>query len=442
LVPMATHEFEFDVFLSHNSKDKPRVRRVAEELKRAGLRVWLDEWVIAPGDDIYLSIERGLESSRTLVLFLSPAAIGSDWVGLERSTALFRDPTNKARRFVPVLLEDCQLPDTLRRYAYLDFRTEEDAGVAALIAASKGMPLATPSPPQAAPPRPAPAPGKKRGPRAQPKPQDMGQVLRFGILAAAGFLGFLLVLWILLANTEMLARFGLTGQLFYVALIPLALSASVVLFGSLRSVASFQGKVFGGLLEMGGPAVLFVLVLVLGFVLVPQSTPFSVTFYVHGQQGTHDLVLHGKGAVILDLDQHRRREEIGAEGQAVFSEIAPSFRDREVPVGLAAEGFALAESSQRVKLTSSTVYLEVQRLEVEMRGSVIDNQSRPIPGATIRLREKTVSSETDGTFVLRFPGEWTEDPLMLRVNAPGFKSWQAEVFAGSNAVDVMLDSES
>ena len=433
---MATPAFEYDVFLSHNSKDKPRVRRVAEALKKAGLRVWLDEWVIAPGDDIYLAIERGLESSRTLVLFLSPAALGSDWVGLERSTALFRDPTNKARRFVPVLLEDCKLPDTLKRYAYLDFRTEEDAGVAALIAACKGEPM-----PTLAPTSPAPAPGKKRGPRTPPKPQDKGQALRFGILAAAGFVGFLLVLWILLANAEMLVRFGLTGQLFYVALIPLALSAAVVLFGSLRSVASFQGKVFGGLLEMGGPVVLFVLVLVLGFLLVPQATPFSVTVYVHGPQGTHDLVLRGKGSVILDLDQDRRREEIGDKGQAFFGEIAPTFRGREVPVGLVAEGFALAESSRRVKLASSTVYLEVKRLEVEIRGRVIDNQSRPIAGATIRLREQTTSSSADGTFVLRFPGEWAEDPLVLRVNAPGFKPWQAEVFAGSNDVDVLLDSE-
>lgn len=35
--------FSYDVFLSHNSKDKPRVRRLAERLKRAGSHVWFDE---------------------------------------------------------------------------------------------------------------------------------------------------------------------------------------------------------------------------------------------------------------------------------------------------------------------------------------------------------------------------------------------------------------
>ncbi len=79
--------FEYDVFLSHNQADKPRVRRLAEWLRAAGLRVWFDERVIQPGDDIYLAIERGLEAARTLVLCLSLAARRSDWVGLERSAA-------------------------------------------------------------------------------------------------------------------------------------------------------------------------------------------------------------------------------------------------------------------------------------------------------------------------------------------------------------------
>lgn len=52
--------FEYDVFLSHNKADKPRVRQLAERLRASGLRVWFDEWAIQPGDDIYLAIERGL----------------------------------------------------------------------------------------------------------------------------------------------------------------------------------------------------------------------------------------------------------------------------------------------------------------------------------------------------------------------------------------------
>lgn len=95
--------------------------------------MWLDDWVIQPGDDIYLAIERGLEASRIQVLCLSPAALGSEWVALERSTVLFRDPTNVGRRFIPLLLADCKLPDTLRRYKYVDFREEAETAFKQLL---------------------------------------------------------------------------------------------------------------------------------------------------------------------------------------------------------------------------------------------------------------------------------------------------------------------
>ncbi|MCX7421588.1 MAG: toll/interleukin-1 receptor domain-containing protein [Planctomycetia bacterium] len=126
-------DFQFDVFLSHNQADKARVRRLAERLKGAGLRVWLDEWVIQPGDIISLKVDEGLEQSRVLLLCLSPAAPASDWVALERSTAIHRDPANAGRRFIPLLLADCELPDTLRRYKYVDFREEAEGAFAELV---------------------------------------------------------------------------------------------------------------------------------------------------------------------------------------------------------------------------------------------------------------------------------------------------------------------
>lgn len=129
--------FEYDVFLSHNKVDKPRVRQLAEQLKAAGLRVWFDEWSIKYGDDIYLAIERGLEATRVQLLCLSQAALDSEWVELERSTVLFRDPSNKGRRFVPILLENCKLPGVLRRYKYINFCKESEAAFEEILDASR-----------------------------------------------------------------------------------------------------------------------------------------------------------------------------------------------------------------------------------------------------------------------------------------------------------------
>lgn len=139
-----TPEFRWDVLLSHNSRDKPKVRPLAEALRDAGLRVWFDEWNIGPGDDIFAAVEHGLQHTRVLVLCMTPAAFGSDWVQLERGTALFRDPMNRQRRFIPALLEDCSVPDVLRRYLYVDLRDPAGPGLARLQAALAAPPVGAP----------------------------------------------------------------------------------------------------------------------------------------------------------------------------------------------------------------------------------------------------------------------------------------------------------
>ena len=110
-------QFDYDVFLSHASEDKSAVRELAQRLKGDGLRVWPRRMTASGGAgsarSIPLAIELGLESSRTLVLVMSQAAFDSEWVTLERHTALFRDPTNQQRRFIPQRLDDCEIKDSL-----------------------------------------------------------------------------------------------------------------------------------------------------------------------------------------------------------------------------------------------------------------------------------------------------------------------------------------
>lgn len=154
--------FLFDVFLSHNSKDKPRVRRLAERLKQAGLRVWFDEWNLQSGETLSRKkVAEALEQSRVLLLCISPNALASGWVALERDTAIHRDPANVGRRFIPLLLEECKLPDALSRYKYVDFRNEAKAAFEEIVAACK---------PEIAEELPATKPEPKKEPSKEKKP--------------------------------------------------------------------------------------------------------------------------------------------------------------------------------------------------------------------------------------------------------------------------------
>ena len=89
--------FEFDVFLSHNSADKPVVKELAERLRDDGLRVWLDDWVIQPGDLIPQQILAGLEKSRVLVMLLS-RNLGTRIGPRTRAARVTRTPGMRASR--------------------------------------------------------------------------------------------------------------------------------------------------------------------------------------------------------------------------------------------------------------------------------------------------------------------------------------------------------
>ena len=86
-----------------------------------GLRVWLDDWQILPGDSIPAKIEEGLEGSRVLVLCMSAHAFGSEWAQLEASTFRFRDPLNRERRFIPLRLDDAPIKGSLAQFLYIDW---------------------------------------------------------------------------------------------------------------------------------------------------------------------------------------------------------------------------------------------------------------------------------------------------------------------------------
>jgi hypothetical protein len=60
-----SEQFKYDVFLSHSAKDKPIVRDLAQRLKADGLRVWLDDWEIQPGDSIPVRIRQALQQWRS-----------------------------------------------------------------------------------------------------------------------------------------------------------------------------------------------------------------------------------------------------------------------------------------------------------------------------------------------------------------------------------------
>lgn len=75
--------FEYDVFLSHASENKPEVVRLKEQLELHGYRVWMDIGVIKPGFSITRTINQGLMACRYAAVILSPSFFQKEWTQLE-----------------------------------------------------------------------------------------------------------------------------------------------------------------------------------------------------------------------------------------------------------------------------------------------------------------------------------------------------------------------
>lgn len=99
---------EFDVFLSHNSREKAVVARIAQRLKHEVIEPWFDEWCLTPGSDWQDELAYGLRRSSSCAVFVGPSGIG-DWERLEFKVAIDRMAQDRNFRVFLVLLPG--LPD-------------------------------------------------------------------------------------------------------------------------------------------------------------------------------------------------------------------------------------------------------------------------------------------------------------------------------------------
>jgi formylglycine-generating enzyme required for sulfatase activity len=120
----------FDCFLSHNSKDKPAVRELAEALRARGLNVWLDEWELIPGRPWQEALEEIIETAQSSAVLVGKDGFGP-WQDAEMRSCLAAF-VDRELPVIPVLLpgapEEPKLPLFLRRFTWVDLRgglTEE-----------------------------------------------------------------------------------------------------------------------------------------------------------------------------------------------------------------------------------------------------------------------------------------------------------------------------
>lgn len=138
----------YDVFLSHNSRDKPAVETIAYKLRAAELNPWLDKEQLIPGTKWQGGLAGGLRASSTRAIFIGKDDLGN-WESEELDVAQNRAANDRDFRIIPVLLpglpdpfDPSSLPAFLLSRTWVDFRPGLDnaGALRRLVCAIKGIP--------------------------------------------------------------------------------------------------------------------------------------------------------------------------------------------------------------------------------------------------------------------------------------------------------------
>lgn len=112
-------EVGWHLFISYARANEGLAKIIEHELRRRGHQAWRDRSDLVPATDWIASIDQAIAWADHMVVLLTPEAVASTQVAREFDLAL-----DKAKNVVPILLQDCSLPERIRHINCLDWRSQ------------------------------------------------------------------------------------------------------------------------------------------------------------------------------------------------------------------------------------------------------------------------------------------------------------------------------
>ena len=219
----------------------------------------------------------------------------------------------------------------------------------------------------------------------------------------SAFVVFLLLILLLIVYGKNL---NLSLPVYFFLLLVLALAATGLLAGALRSKAEYDGKAYGGNLKLGGPVVVFVIIILLGYKFRPieDNGPRVLTINVYSSTNKIPVT---QGKLLIKAGAFSQREDINSKGEAVFGGVGPSVSGKVLNIIAEVEGYynpsidSIFEVSSKGN-TCINLLLNPLKDMILLRGNVVDKNNNPLINATVDIGHglATVNTDSVGNFIV------------------------------------------
>ncbi len=101
----------YSCFISYSHEDKSFARRLHDQLQGKGIRCWLDEHQLLPGDDLKDMIDRGIRIWDKVLLCCSEASLTSWWIdqeiekAIQKEERLWKERGEKTLAIIPLNMD-------------------------------------------------------------------------------------------------------------------------------------------------------------------------------------------------------------------------------------------------------------------------------------------------------------------------------------------------
>lgn len=128
--------FEYDVCLSFAGEDRKYVEKVADSLRKKGVRIFFDEYeqINLWGKDLFSHLnDIYTNSARFCVLFISKAYAKKAWTNHERESAQARALENDGEYILPARFDKTEIPGLRKTTHYVNLKDIEPKDFAEMI---------------------------------------------------------------------------------------------------------------------------------------------------------------------------------------------------------------------------------------------------------------------------------------------------------------------